>query len=574
MPINLEQLRQLAQGKRNAPLVAGVRVSVTSAIRLGGMEVVDPKRFPLVEIRARADACPFCQAMNRKVFRKDAFNAYLPPFHINCRCVVVHLQEGMAQENFDPNEVEPLLKHAHFVADRVRGREVRYEALQIPARVEGRDFIFRRVKDPTTGRWVSKLTFRPPPDQTMPSLHLAGLLPPVGEKPVISLVTLGRALRQLPKEVWQLTQELPNAFNASSLIFPPKGSDLARALEQTKELFRIDRENGLVIFNPHRFEEILRQVGDDERLSIALRELFRPILPTVSEASEKYQVQFDRLLTKVASLPPPAPTMTETVRQRLEGVFRRIAENAEYRLNYELRGLPRRRIEQVAEQLKASPITINIELHRGQFEGLSVAEGLLREGRYLNTFEIQERYGIRRGTTFESDLRVQQNLFDIPLNAPSSERPVYGAVNVMRFVEGAASDYGPDYLELREEVKKRTTLFYTNTAIATTEHERKSLASFDHPINALHWSLVQYGQLSHRYIEAQIHGGVSLKDVKRLVINEVTLRYNANPQTLQAILQLAAVLESLGAEVMVLKFEGRLVQMGHDEIQAVLRRIR
>jgi hypothetical protein len=408
----------------------------------------------------------------------------------------------------------------------------------------------------------------------MPSLHLAGLLPPVGEKPVISLVTLGRALRQLPKEVWQLTNELPNAFNASSLIFPLKGSDLARALERTKELFRIDRENGLVIFNPHRFEEILRQVGDDERLSIALRELFRPILPTVSEASEKYQVRFNWLLTKVASLPPPAPTMTETVRQRLEGVFQRIAENAEYRLNYELRGLPRRRIEQVAEQLKASPITINIKLHRGQFEGLSVAEGLLREGRYLNTFEIQERYGIRRGTTFESDLRVQQNLFDIPLNAPSSERPVYGAVNVMRFVEGAASDYGPDYLELREEVKKRTTLFYTNTAIATTEHERKSLASFDHPINALHWSLVQYGQLSHRYIEAQIHGGVSLKDVKRLVINEVTLRYNANPQTLQAILQLAAVLESLGAEVMVLKFEGRLVQMGHDEIQAVLRRIR
>jgi hypothetical protein len=42
----------------------------------------------------------------------------------------------------------------------------------------------------------------------------------------------------------------------------------------------------------------------------------------------------------------------------------------------------------------------------------------------------------------------------------------------------------------------------------------------------------------------------------------------------EAILQLAAVLESLGAEVMVLKFEGRLVQMGHDEIQAVLRRIR
>ncbi|MFA0732381.1 MAG: hypothetical protein HZLCBSQH_000980 [Candidatus Fervidibacterota bacterium] len=39
----------------------------------------------------------------------------------------------MAQENFDPNEVEPLLKHARFVADRIAPKTVRYEALQIPA---------------------------------------------------------------------------------------------------------------------------------------------------------------------------------------------------------------------------------------------------------------------------------------------------------------------------------------------------------------------------------------------------------------------------------------------------------
>jgi hypothetical protein len=261
MPINLEQLRQLAQGKRNAPLVAGVRVSVTSAIRLGGMEVVDPKRFPLVEIRARADACPFCQAMNRKVFRKDAFNAYLPPFHINCRCVVVHLQEGMAQENFDPNEVESLLKHAHFVADRLTTKQVRYEALQIPARVEGRDFIFRRVKDPTTGRWVSKLTFRPPPDRTMPSLHLAGLLPPVGEKPVISLVTLGRALRQLPKEFWR-------SITASAIIVPPIDSDLARDLQRKGSIS--ERIGDLLVINPTWLLTQLQKADDKAKAFLEL----------------------------------------------------------------------------------------------------------------------------------------------------------------------------------------------------------------------------------------------------------------------------------------------------------------
>jgi hypothetical protein len=261
MPINLEQLRQLAQGKRNAPLVAGVRVSVTSAIRLGGMEVVDPKRFPLVEIRARADACPFCQAMNRKVFRKDAFNAYLPPFHINCRCIVVHLQEGMAQENFDPNEVESLLKHAHFVADRVTAREVRYEALQIPARVEGRDFIFRRVKDPTTGRWVSKLTFRPPPDRTMPSLHLAGLLPPPGQQPVVPMRTLGRTLRQLPAEFWR-------SITASAIIVPPIDSDLARDLQRKGSIS--ERIGDLLVINPTWLLTQLQKADDKAKAFLEL----------------------------------------------------------------------------------------------------------------------------------------------------------------------------------------------------------------------------------------------------------------------------------------------------------------
>jgi len=577
MPINLEQLRQLAQGKRNAPLVAGVRVSVTSAIRLGGMEVVDPKRFPIVEIRARADACPFCQAMNRKVFRKDAFNAYLPPFHINCRCIVVHLQEGMAQENFDPKEVEPLLKHAHFVADRLTAKQVRYEALQIPARVEGRDFIFRRVKDPTTGRWVSKLTFRPPPDRTMPSLHLAGLLPPVGEKPVISLVTLGRALRQLPKEVWQLTNELPNAFNASSLIFPPKGSDLARALERTKELFRIDRENGLVIFNPHRFEEILRQVGDDERLSIALRELFRPILPTVSEASEKYQVRFDWLLTKVASLPPPAPTMTETVRQRLEGVFQRIAENAHYRrLNdRRLRRLSEGMYQRLAEQIQDAPITINLKL--GYDEDLprkGLAPELLSDGRYMNSFEVQEKYrrqgySLQVGMTFESDLIVQEVLFDIPRDlqsVPHSERPIYGAVNVLRSPFGGAGghSYGRSWVELKDEVKKRTTLYWTNTFGATSEAARKSLANFEHPHNAINLDV----QVERRpgYIEAQIHGGVSLKDIKRLVIHIRDLRHPS-----PMLRELLAVLEALGAKVEVVTEEGTIQPFTDDFLRMLPR---
>jgi hypothetical protein len=288
MPINLEQLRQLAQGKRNAPLVAGVRVSVTSAIRLGGMEVVDPKRFPLVEIRARADACPFCKAMNRKVFRKDAFNAYLPPFHINCRCIVVHLQEGMAQENFDPNEVEPLLKHAHFVADRVKGREVRYEALQVPARVEGRDFIFRRVKDPTTGRWVSKLEFRPGEERMVQFRGLENLLPPKGERPVFDLRRIGRAIRQLRQAYPELfvRADLRRVFVLSSSL-----------VQKFSWRGQVNPYSGTVFLNPVQIERGSPSVGifdpTDQFLLTLVEELVHPKIQVFVERHPKRFSQYE-----------------------------------------------------------------------------------------------------------------------------------------------------------------------------------------------------------------------------------------------------------------------------------------
>jgi len=291
MPINLEQLRQIAQGKRNAPLVAGVRVSVTSAIRLGGMEVVDPKRFPLVEIRARADACPFCAAMNRKVFRKDAFNAYLPPFHINCRCVVVHLQEGVAQENFDPSEVEPLLRHAHFVADRIRGREVRYEALQIPARVEGRDFIFRRVKDPTTGRWVRKLEFRQGELRMVQFQGMENLLPPEGERPKFDLKRIGRAIRQLKAAYNELFVRAD--IRRVYVLAPSVG-------QRRNWKGQVNPYSGTVFLNPVQIEKGNPSIGvfdpTDQFLLTLVEEL---VHPKVQIFAERHPTKWERYTEKI-----------------------------------------------------------------------------------------------------------------------------------------------------------------------------------------------------------------------------------------------------------------------------------
>ncbi|MCS7191521.1 MAG: phage head morphogenesis protein [Armatimonadetes bacterium] len=207
-----EELRKIMEGKRNAPLIAGINVSVTSAIRLGALEALDPKKFPLAQIKAREDACPFCRAMHNKVLRIDQHHAYLPPFHINCRCVVVRLSEGAAPVDFDPEdeEIKRNLHHAHFVADLVKGRQVRYEALRVPARVEGRDFIFRRFKDKATGRWLSKLEFRQGKPTWLKFEGFENLLPEKGQEPVFDLQRIGRAIRQL-------RQAYPELFHRADL---------------------------------------------------------------------------------------------------------------------------------------------------------------------------------------------------------------------------------------------------------------------------------------------------------------------------------------------------------------------
>ncbi len=304
MPItNFEQLRKIVEGKRNAPLVAGVNVSVTSAIRLGAVEAVDSKRFPLAQIRARFDACPFCQAMHNKVLRIDQHSNYLPPFHINCRCVVVRLSEGAAPVDFDPNdaEIQQNLHHAHFVADLVKGREVRYEALKVPARVEGRDFIFRRVKDPATGRWVSKLEFRQGQPTSLVIEGLENLLPPKGEKDVFDLQRIGRAIRQI-------RQAYPELF---------RRADLRRVFILSQERgekldFRgnVNPFSGTVILNPAKIAKGMPEIGVTDATEQFILTFVEELLhPKVAVYALNHPTRWERLINqfkteRALKLPP------------------------------------------------------------------------------------------------------------------------------------------------------------------------------------------------------------------------------------------------------------------------------
>lgn len=68
------------------------------------------------------------------------------------------------------------------------------------------------------------------------------------------------------------------------------------------------------------------------------------------------------------------------------------------------------------------------------------------------------------------------------------------------------------------------------------------------------------------YIEAQIHGGVSLKDIKRLVIHIRDLRHPS-----PMLRELLAVLEALGARVEVVTEEGTIQPFTDDFLRMLPR---
>ncbi|MBC7289362.1 MAG: hypothetical protein H5T86_15240 [Armatimonadetes bacterium] len=102
--------------------------------------------------------CELCRALNGQRIKVDSPNdRFRPPVHINCRCIPVWIKD----DEIDPETGEPVQpsdfhipedlveQHGQFVA-----RPHQYASLRVPARPEGRDFIFIPGKRGERGRLV------------------------------------------------------------------------------------------------------------------------------------------------------------------------------------------------------------------------------------------------------------------------------------------------------------------------------------------------------------------------------------------------------------------------------------
>lgn len=207
---------------------------------------------------------------------------------------------------------------------------------------------------------------------------------------------------------------------------------------------------------------------------------------------------------------------------------------------------------------KDARVTLNFHPDRLAPDGATVAEGLLRDGRYRSQFET----GVTNGspTAFAGGERDQweEHLFGGAYHQHEAtgtagpERPKYGAYNVMSHADGGSPRFGSCYFELSPAVLKRCT-FSWGDSYGGPEHvgtldrfdailaawleavdfkgAALGVADLDVPglvarlsssarVRHEPTNLVPPGRALDDYIEAQVHGAISLaRDVESLVID-------------------------------------------------------
>jgi hypothetical protein len=197
-------------------------------------------------------------------------------------------------------------------------------------------------------------------------------------------------------------------------------------------------------------------------------------------------------------------------------------------------------------------VTLNFHPYRRLADGKSVAEGLLSDGVYRGQFET----GISNGgaTAYPGGARDnwEDELFEGAYRgAASATRPKYGALALMRHADGAAPRFGCCYLRLRPTLSHRCTFTWGDS------HDRPSHVGTVDALGTVLGALMddvrsrgatlgasglderallerllrelpssartqpsndRLGRALDEYIEAQVHGPVSLhRDVDALV---------------------------------------------------------
>lgn len=163
-------------------------------------------------------------------------------------------------------------------------------------------------------------------------------------------------------------------------------------------------------------------------------------------------------------------------------------------------------------------ITINFHPEYLTASGVPLLVAIAQDGRIKTQFET----GTSNGGlgAFEGGKRWcwEQSIFDgIYDNAAPCQRPIYGALNTRQLLVGAAPRFGSACFRLNSHVVNRATFCYPDSHMAPTH-----FATAEYLAPLIDLAVDFSGDPLDAYIEAQVHGGVSVEDdIDALVLDPI-----------------------------------------------------
>ncbi|NOU49934.1 DUF3626 domain-containing protein [Pseudoalteromonas sp. JBTF-M23] len=165
-----------------------------------------------------------------------------------------------------------------------------------------------------------------------------------------------------------------------------------------------------------------------------------------------------------------------------------------------------------------SAVTINFHPDRFTTENKPILQAIAADGYLKSQFETGTSNGgltaYAGGERWLWEQRVFDGAYD---DASNCLRPKYGALNFRNYETGASPRFGSAYFQLKPHVCARTTFCYPDSYF-----EPEDFAVFNRISSLIDKALASNSDLLDDYIEAHIHGKISIKDdIECLVLDPV-----------------------------------------------------
>lgn len=125
-------------------------------------------------------------------------------------------------------------------------------------------------------------------------------------------------------------------------------------------------------------------------------------------------------------------------------------------------------LETLTRQLARRPVTLNFHPDRLTKNGKTVLENLLEQGVYRCQYETGTTNGGTGAYVGGNRYTWEQELFHGAYPPQALDRPKYGAVNLLRDLDGACVRFGSCYLELNSDAGERATFSYGDSSTGPT----------------------------------------------------------------------------------------------------------